>query len=602
MYRQKTIRSFFSLPAISSFLPFAQWTGLVTRNSLKADAIAGLTGAVIVLPQGVAFAMIAGLPPQYGLYTAIVTPIVAALFGSSRHLISGPTTAISIVVFSAISGQAQPGSPQFLSMALTLTFLAGLFQFSFGVARLGRLVDFVSHSVIVGFTAGAAILIATSQISHVTGITLPRGEAFLQTWQTIFLSTNDISVYVLIISVATLIIALVIKKFLPRWPHLLLAMIAGSFLSLAIDGPDHGVLLVGELPAQLPPISLPDFTYSTLRNLTPDAFAIAMLGLIEAVSISRSIATKSRQRINGNQEFIGQGLSNMVGSFFSSYAGSGSFTRSGINYAAGAKTPMAAIFAAVFLAFIILLIAPLTKFLPIPAMGGVILLVAYNLIDFHHIRTILRVSRSESMVLVLTFFATLFLELEFAIYAGVLFSLVLYLNRTAHPRIISIVPNLESSPRRFVPVAPWSDRRCPQLDILEINGAVFFGSVETIVQRLAMLVGPLSHHRHVLLEADSINLIDISGAEMLAQQAVKWRERGGGLYICGLKLEDKIFLKRGGYLDIIGRENIFHSKKTALPIILNQINADLCRECPHEVFSECSSIKKKPPPDPDTAP
>lgn len=593
MYRQKTIKSFFSLPSIGSLLPFSLWTGMVNLNSLKADAIAGLTGAVIVLPQGVAFAMIAGLPPQYGLYTAIVTPIVAAIFGSSRHLVSGPTTAISLVVFSAVSGQAEPGSPQFLSMVLTLTFLAGLFQFAFGVARMGRLVDFVSHSVVVGFTAGAAILIATSQITHVTGITLPRGESFLHIWQTILLSLNEINEFALSIALATLIVALAVKKYQPHWPHLLIAMVAGSLLSLAFDGPAHGVRLVGELPAQLPPISLPDFTFATLRNLTPDALAIAMLGLIEAVSIGRSIATKSHQRIDGNQEFIGQGLSNMVGSFFSSYAGSGSFTRSGINYAAGAKTPMAAIFAAIFLAVIVLLIAPLTKFLPIPAMGGVILLVAYNLIDFHHIRTILRLSRSESTVLVLTFIATLFLELEFAIYAGVLSSLVLYLNRTAHPRIISIVPNPESSPRRFVPVAPWSDRRCPQLDILEINGAIFFGSVETIVQRLAMLVGPTPFHHHVLLEADSINLIDISGAEMLAQKAVKWRARGGGFYICGLKLEDKIFLKRGGYLDIIGRENIFHSKKTALPIILNRLNADRCRECPLEVFSECPSIKER---------
>jgi len=387
MYRQNTLKSFFSLPSSRAFLPFLLWTGLVNKNTAKADVIAGLTNAVIVLPQGVAFAMIAGLPPQYGLYTAIVTPIVAALFGSSRHLISGPTTAISIVVFSAVSGHADPGSPQFLSMALTLTFLAGLFQFAFGVARLGRLVDFVSHSVIVGFTAGAAILIATSQIKHITGVDLPSGETFLQTWMIIFQVLNDINFFVLIISVATLIVAVGIKKFQPRWPHLLLAMITGSFLSLVLDGPAHGVRLIGELPAQLPPISMPDFTFVTLTELTPDAFAIAVLGLIEAVSIGRSIATKSHQQIDGNQEFIGQGLSNIVGSFFSSYAGSGSFTRSGINYAAGARTPLAAIFAAAFLAAIVLLIAPLTKFLPIPAMGGVILLVAYNLIDFHHIRS-----------------------------------------------------------------------------------------------------------------------------------------------------------------------------------------------------------------------
>jgi len=595
MPRHKTLKSFFTLPTAHALLPFAQWTGLVNLKSLKADGIAGLTGAVIVLPQGVAFAMIAGLPPQYGLYTAIVTPIVAALFGSSRHLISGPTTAISIVVFSAVSGYAEPGSPQFLSMALTLTFLAGLYQFAFGVARLGRLVDFVSHSVVVGFTAGAAILIATSQIKHISGLDLPRGNTFLHTWRSIFESLGDANIYVICIAVFTLLFALFIKRAQPRWPHLLLAMVAGSFLSIALDGPAHGVSLVGELPARLPPISMPDFSFATLTKLTPDALAVAVLGLIEAVSIGRSIATKSYQRIDGNQEFIGQGLSNIVGSFFSSYAGSGSFTRSGINYAAGARTPMAAIFSAVFLAAIILLIAPLTAYLPVPAMGGIILLVAYKLIDFHHIKTILRVSRSESSVLIITFGATLILELEFAIYAGILLSLVLYLNRTAHPRIISIIPNPDSSPRRFEPVAPWSQRRCPQLDVIEINGAIFFGSIAAIIQRLRMLFGPNSMHRHVLLVADSVNLIDVSGAEMLAQEAVQWRDRGGGLYICGLKIEDKAFLKRGGYLDTIGRNNVFHSKKHALPIILHRLDAERCLACSHDVFTECESIKKKPP-------
>lgn len=579
------------MPSSRSLLPFLQWLVYVNRASLKADAIAGLTGAVIVLPQGVAFAMIAGLPPQYGLYTAIVTPIIAALFGSSRHLISGPTTAISIVVFSAVSGHAEPGSPQFLSMALTLTFLAGVYQLAFGVARLGRVVDFVSHSVVVGFTAGAAILIATSQIKHISGIDLPRGDTFLHTWQMVFSSLDQANIYVFAVSAATLIAALGIKRFKPHWPHLLLAMIAGSFLSFAWDGPAHGVQLVGEIPAQLPPLSMPDFSLATLTALTPNAFAIAALGLIEAVSIGRSIATKSHQRIDGSQEFIGQGLSNIVGSFFSSYAGSGSFTRSGINYAAGAKTPLAAIFAAIFLAAIVLLVAPLTAYLPIPAMGGVILLVAYKLIDFAQIRTILRLSRSESAVLILTFCATLFLELEFAIYAGILLSLILYLNQTAHPRIVSIVPNPESSPRRFVPVAPWSDRRCAQLDIIEVNGAIFFGSVAVIVQRLTMILGPSSKRRHVLLVADSVNLIDISGAEFLMEEAVKWRENGGGFYICGLKLEDKMFLKRGGYLDVIGRGNVFHSKKAALPVVLSRLDKERCRECPLDVFSECTSIK-----------
>ena len=334
---------------IRKFLPFLAWIPLVDRASLRADLMAGLTGAVIVLPQGVAFATIAGLPPQYGLYTAMVTPIIAALFGSSRHLISGPTTAISIVIFASIKHHAVPGSPEFVTMALTLTFLAGVYQLAFGLAKLGALVNFVSHTVVMGFTAGAAILIATSQLKHVLGITVPRGESFAHTWVDIYHELGNVNLTVLGIALVTLLTAMVCRRLSPKLPSLLLGLIAGSLAALVIGGASHGVTFVEQIPAQLPPLSMPDFSVGVIRQLAPEAFAVALLGLIEAVSIARSVATRSHQRINSNQEFIGQGLSNMVGSFFSSYAGSGSFTRSGINYQAGARTPMAAIFAAILL-------------------------------------------------------------------------------------------------------------------------------------------------------------------------------------------------------------------------------------------------------------
>ncbi|NQV85017.1 MAG: SulP family inorganic anion transporter [Rhodospirillales bacterium] len=574
-------------------LPFLSWTPRVNGKSLRADIVAALTGAVIVLPQGVAFAIIAGLPPQYGLYTAIVTPIIAALFGSSWQLVSGPTTAISLVVFSAISQHAEPGSPEFISLALTLTFMAGAYQLAFGLAQLGRLVNFVSHSVVVGFTAGAAILIVTSQMKSVLGIEIARGDSFLYTWGDIASKADGTNPYVLAIAIGTLVLAIAMKQLFPKSPYMLVAMILGSLMSLAINGPAHGVALIGAIPSHLPPLSMPDFSFITLRELASQALAVAVLGLIEAVSIGRSIAAKTHQRIDASQEFVGQGLSNIVGSFFSSYAGSGSFTRSGLNHTAGAETPMAAILAAVFLAIIVLTLAPLTAYLPIPAMAGIILLVAYRLVDLHHIRTILRVSRSESAVLIVTFVATLLLELEFAIYAGVLLSLVLYLNRTANPRMYSVIPCPDSTPRRFIPVGPVSNRRCPQLEILEINGAVFFGSVNAVAHRLNFIYQTDPLLNHVLIVADSIAAIDVSGAEMLSEEAATLNEKGGALYISGLRLEDKMFLKRGGYLDIIGRDNIFMSKKTALPAILKRLDLNRCETCVRRIFSECQGMSEE---------
>jgi SulP family sulfate permease len=572
---------------LETIFPFLIWFRFTTKETVKADLMAGLTGAVIVLPQGVAFAMIAGLPPEYGLYTAMVTPIIAALFGSSLHLISGPTTAISIVVFSTISHHAEPGTAEFISLVLTLTFLAGVYQLAFGLARLGTLVNFVSHSVVVAFTAGAAILIMTSQLKHVLGVSVPKGESFLYTWVDVLNQIGDINYYILTVALSTFISALLFKRFLPRLPYMLLAMIVGSLVSLLLNGQTHGVHLVGEMPSNLPPLSMPDFSGDTIRQLAPGAFAVALLGLIEAVSIARSVATKSHQHINGNQEFIGQGLSNIVGSFFSSYAGSGSFTRSGINYQAGAKTPLSAIFAATFLALTILFIAPLTAYLPIAAMGGIILIVGYNLIDFHHIKGIIKASRSETSVLIVTFLATLFLELEFAIYAGILLSLVFYLNRTARPKIVSLAPDREERRRHMTNLERKILPECPQLKIIRIDGSLFFGAVSYTSSTLHRMKEKDPTLSHLLIVAKSINFIDVAGAEMLVQEAKYWKAQGGSLYLCGLKMEAKEFLQCGGYLNEIGEDKLFTSKKEAIAEIFKVLDHEFCQSCEKRIFREC---------------
>jgi len=298
--------------------------------------MAGLTGAVIVLPQGVAYALIAGLPPEYGLYTAIVTPVIAGLFGSSLHLVSGPAAAISIVVLSVVSNVFPPDSAEFIPAVLTLTFLTGLIQLALGLARLGVLVNFISHTVVIGFTAGAAVLIASSQMKYVLGLPVPTNSSFTQTWTALAQQLGATNFYALTIALATVLSTLFLKRVNPRLPTMLFGMIMGSLLCWLIDGGRQGVPLVGGLPG----FTVPDFSFHTINALLPGAVAVAILGLVEAVSIARAIAMRSGQRIDGNQEFIGQGLSNTGASFFSCFAGSGSFTRSGVNYDAGAQTPL----------------------------------------------------------------------------------------------------------------------------------------------------------------------------------------------------------------------------------------------------------------------
>lgn len=570
----------------NTILPFLRWGRQIDRRNTRADIAAGITGAVIVLPQGVAFAMIAGLPPEYGLYSAIVPTIIAALFGSSFHLISGPTTAISIVIFTTVGPLAEPSTTVYIEKVLALTFLAGLFQFCLGLARLGALVNFVSHSVVVGFTAGAALLIGTSQLGNLLGVPGSKRHAFIHVWADLFRSLTDTNPVVLGIGLATMVVAFFFRRYFPRWPGMLFALIVGSVLAMVLNGRAHGVRLVGSLPQHLPPFSLPDLSTSSIRQLAPAALAVAMLGLAEAVSIARSVATRSHQRIDSNQEFIGQGLSNIIGSFFSSYAASGSFTRTGLNYETGAQTPMAAVYAAVSLLLILLLIAPLSAYLPIASMAGVLLLVAFNLVDWHHIRTIVQTSAPEATVMGVTFLATLLVELEFAIYVGVILSLLLYLNRTSHPRFITLVPDADH--RGFVNILKRLSPECPQMKIVRVDGSLFFGAVNHVIEELYSLSRQNPEQAHVLVAGNGINFIDVAGCEMLAHEAHRMHLSGRKLYLCSMKGDVLDILGRGGYLDRVGEENIFLSKADAVKkIVLTRLDPERCRPCNARIFKEC---------------
>ncbi len=567
------------------FFPFLAWKDeLRDRETLRADFMAGLMGAIIVLPQGIAFAMIAGLPPVYGLYTAIITPIVAALFGSSRHLVSGPTTPISLVVFASVSQFAAPGSPEYIAKVLLLTFMAGAIQFGLGLARMGRYISFVSHTVVVGFTAGAAMLIITNQLKGVLGVPIEARASFIETWAQTVDHIENINWTVFAVASYTLFAAVYIRKHFPKLPHLLIALVFGTALAWGIGGPAAGLPFVAEIPRQLPAFSVPGFSAGNFHGLLSNAFAIALLGLIEAVAIGRAIAVKSGQPVVANQELVGQGLSNIVGSFFYCYAGSGSFTRSGVNYEAGARTPMAAIFAALTVLVIVLAFGPFARFLPAPALAGLILLIGWSLIDFKHIREIRKASKQDNLILGATFFATLFAELEFAVYIGVLLSLYFFLRKTSEPNIAVMAPDEE---HHFVNIIRKEVKQCPQLKIIRIDGHLYFGAIDHIAAVLReMRKGP---EKHLLVFANGINYVDLDGAEWLAREAAFWRKKGGGLYILRLKIIAQDVMESGGFMDEIGRENFFTSKTEALSAIYRKLDRDVCRACPYRVFLECEN-------------
>ena len=572
---------------LQKIFPFLAWLPLA-KKSWKDDLIAGITGTIIVIPQAVAFAMIAGLPPVYGFYTAMITPVIAALFGSSYHLISGPTTAISIVVFATISKFVDPSSDieQYVALTLVLTFMAGVIQFAMGLAKMGKLVNFVSHSVIIGFTAGAGILIGFKQLKHVFGIDVPQGSSFYEIIEHIISNISQTNWHVFAVAIGTLLIAIIIRELikpLSRY-YMLIAMVLGSFLAIFLGGDANGIETVGKIPSNLPPFHVPEFSLVNIRNLSGGAFTLALLGLIEAVAIGRSISLASHQRIDANQEFKGQGVSNIVASFFSSYMGSGSFTRSGVNHQAGAKTPMSAIFAAFFLMLVLLLFSNYAAYLPKPAMGGIILLVGYNLIDFHHIKQVITSSGREMIVLSATLLGTLFFELETALFLGISLSLFFYLEKTAKPNIAELGV---SKKHRFINIIRDSEIKvCPQLKVVRIDGSIYFGALEVVADYFNELYEN-AETNHVLIVAGGINFIDLAGATWLEHEALKWQKRGGGIYFSGLKIVSQQTLKKGGFRAKMGEDNFYVDKLSAISDIYKKLDKKICESCEVRVFNEC---------------
>jgi SulP family sulfate permease len=579
-----------SATLLRRLFPFLLWWPMVTRGTARDDLVAGVSGALIVLPQGVAFATIAGLPPQYGLYAAMVPAIIGALWGSSWHLVSGPTTAISIAVFASLSHAAVPGSPQYIQMALTLTFLVGLFQLVLGLARMGALVNFISHTVVIGFTAGAAILIAASQVRNFFGIDIPRGTPFYEILRQLVVQFRDINPWVLAVSAATLSTGILAKRYVRKIPYMIAAMVVGGLFAEALNlwrgQAATGILTVGALPAGLPPLSAPDFSLDSLRHTLGPALVVTMLALTEAVSISRAIAVRSEQRIDGNQEFIGQGLSNIVGAFFSSYASSGSFNRSGVNFEAGARTPLASVFASIALILILLAVAPLAAYLPNAAMAGILFLVAWGLIDFRHIGHIWHTSKAESGILAVTLIGTLF-NLEAGIFLGVFLSLVMFLYRTSKPEIVPVVPAPEEGAYHFVRAK--GRQECPQLRIVRINGSVYFGSSSYVQSALQQIDEDNPQQKSVLIAAASLVRIDIAGGEILAQEARRRRRLGGGLYFYRLNSANYDFLRQGGYTHEIGEGAFFPVMTNVVGALYRTLDPDICRTCKKRIFKECHS-------------
>lgn len=552
---------------------FLQWRQRVNRSTVRADLLAGLAGAIVVLPQGVAFGTLAGMPPEYGLYAAMVPAVVVALFGSSWHLVSGPSTTGSLIVFATLSAIAVPETAEYVRLALTLAFLVGIFQLLLALLRLGVLIDFVSQTVIAAYVTGAAAWIFSSQIGNFFGLDIPRGTSFVAVYDSFTQNFAAINGYATAVGVVTLLACLLTRRFLPRVPYMIVGMLAGTFSALilnAISGPaETDIATVAAISTALPPLSSPVLSWDAIQPLLLGALVITLLSSTEAITIARSIALRTDQVIHNNKTIIAQGLGNLVGSFFSAYPTSGSFNRSAVNYAAGARTPLSAIFSSVFLVVILLLVSPLAQYVPIASMAAILVVVAFGLVNVAQIRTLLRSGRLEALVLVSTFAATL-VDLRFSLFLGVAASLIIFVYHASRPAVTTALPSPAPGAVHFIDgdgLVP----ECPTLKIVRIDGALYFGAANYVQQALLQIDRDNPAHRHVLIIARGLHYLDAAGAQVLAQEARRRRAFGGGLYFYRMKDTAHAVLRKSGYIADIGEENIYATQPGVVDSLVARI-------------------------------
>ena len=574
---------------------FGPWVGRVDKQTLRADLIAGILGALLVLPQGFAFASLAGLPPEYGLYTAIVPCVIAALFGSSLHVVSGPTNANSLALFATLAPLAIVGSPAYIQLALAVTVLVGLMQWLIGALRLGSIANFISPSALRGFMTGAAALIAAHSLPDLLGIESPEkhgtGELFVHIGQHL----NAVRPGPVLVGAVTLAVVLVLRRVLPKWPYMLIGLAAGTALAALINSaspwPQWGAIaVVGSIPPIVPRFQWPGVELTSIPELLSIAFALTIVALGQSISIAKAVAARSGQAIDANREFRGQGLSNIVGGFFSSYVSCGSLNRSMPNLEAGARTPLAAVFASLWLLLLIAFTAPLLALIPLPAIAGLLLVIAWSLFDIPGWTRLWRHSRQDFAIALVTGFATMTIRIEMAILLGTILSLVTYLYRTSRPFIRVMGFDSLERDRPFVVRAdvPAPLPECPQLKMIRMEGEVYFGAVPHVADQLHDLRAEPA--KHLLVMAKSMNFIDVPAAELWRDEMAKRRAAGGDLYFHRPRPPVLELWQKVGFRDELGTDHVFPTKRIAIASIFDKLDRGICATCTVRVFEECKTL------------
>jgi len=527
---------------------------------LRADLLAGLTVALVAIPQSMAFAQIAGVPPIYGLYTAIIGAAVGALLTSSSHLAIGPTNTMSLLVFAVIGTMAGAAEGEKVRVMVSLTLMAGAMQLAFALARMGQMVRYVSHSVIVGFAAGAGVLIAVGQVPAFLGIdtgqVVSHYHGVPEKIDQLLRAGDAPGLRPIVAGLLSLVTILVCRRISKLLPSYLLAVIVGGGLVWAMGWTEAQLRLVGDLPRGLPPLVLPEVSWAGLEPLMGPALAIALLGMIEAYGIGKTLAGRTGQRINANQEFVCQGVTNLVGACFRCLPSTGSFSRSALNYEAGAKTKFAGLFVGGFVAVTFLILAPAARYIPMASIAAILFVVAFGLIDWRHFRKLCRSNRADAAVTLGTFAATVLIPLDYAVFVGVFLNIALYLRRARQVYITEMLENPEA-PTGFIERPLHRNTADREVVFLQAEGNLFFASADELSDRLAALAaGPT---KVVILRLKRTHLVDATVMDVIERFAEQMRAKGGWLILTGMRDRMVERMRAYGVIEAVGEDNVFVS-------------------------------------------
>ena len=550
-----------ALSALYRYIPAFDSLRTYRFSHLRADFVAGLTVATVAVPQAMAYALVAGVPPEYGLYTAIIMTAVGALFDSSRQLINGPTNAISIALLSAVA--IIPAEDR-LQAAILLAFLVGLLQVAITLAKLGDLTRYISHSVIVGFTVGASLLLALDQMKNLLGLhsmghvhdpflarfwaTMTQGGA--PHWPTVQIGLGSIALVVALRWFKT-------RIGLKLLPDLLITVTVMAVTSALLELEAQGVSVVGEIPAKLPSLALPNLDTPYLRQLSSSALAIATLGLLEAISMAKAIAAQTRQKIDINQQCLSEGLANLSGSFFQCIPGSGSLTRSSINQQAGAATQWSGVISAFAVASIVLTFAPYARFIPKASMAGILMVSSWYMVDWKRLTYHIRASRFDAVVVGVTALAAIFISIEFCVLVGVFMSFLLTVPRAGKMLFTEFTVCSDGIIRERLD----GESPNPQILIFGFEGEMFFGAAAALEGHFETIESRIGPDTKVLvLRLKRVRNPDAVGMHLLDEHIQRIESQGVHVLLVGVRSDLEDALVRTGIAGRLHPKHIFHEQ------------------------------------------